>query len=126
MANHVSLYRETTFQERKKQHRQKVKAMSKKKLALEQNSIDNSFVVNRSSVVLTQSEINILNKGLSFVPTEARPHKRRLIDEFDSFARQLRMKYHMSRRPGSSTQLTEDRSAPSDSNPTSTVRGHGV
>ena len=56
---------------------------------------DPSYVVNRSSNELTQHETAVLDRGLSFVPTETRPNKRRLIREFNEFTRLLRIKYYM-------------------------------
>ena len=49
-------------------------------------------------VSLTDTEILVLAKGLTFVPTESRPNRNRLLKEFDSFACKLRRQYIMSKR----------------------------
>ena len=54
------------------------------------------YVVNRSRHVLTESVLSVLNKGLTFVPTEPYANRKRLLREFDEFSRKLRMRVHMS------------------------------
>ena len=55
-----------------------------------------SFEVNRSSVQLTDTELSVLNRGLSFVPVEHVPKKRRLVSEFNELVRLTRITYRMS------------------------------
>ena len=56
-------------------------------------SNDTPFVVDRSTSLLTENELSVLDRGLTFVPTECRPDKRRLVKEFDEFTRLLRVKF---------------------------------
>ena len=56
-----------------------------------------AFVVNRSGTTFTRAELSVLDKGLTFVPTETRPNRQRLLHEFDAFARKLRLRLHAER-----------------------------
>ena len=58
-------------------------------------SNDTPFVVNRSTSLLTENELSVLVRVLTFVPTECRPDKKRLVKEFDEFTRLLRVKFYM-------------------------------
>ena len=57
----------------------------------------NKYILNRSNHVLTHTEMTLLDKGLAFVPTERKPNRHRLLQEFDNFTRRLRILTHASR-----------------------------
>ena len=59
------------------------------------NTSNDTLFVNRSPSLLTQNELSVLDKGLTFVSTECRPNKKRLVQEFDEFTRLLRVKFYM-------------------------------
>ena len=49
--------------------------------------------MNLFSIVLTDLEIKVLNRGLKFVPTPAKPNKARLLKDLKSFIRKIRIGY---------------------------------
>ena len=55
------------------------------------------YVVNRSHVTLSHTELTVLDKELTYVPTETKPNRQRYIQEFDNFARKLRLGLHTTR-----------------------------
>ena len=55
------------------------------------------YVVNRSHVTLSQTKLTVIDKELTYVPTETKPNRQRYIQEFDNFARKLRLRLHTNR-----------------------------
>ena len=80
----------------------------------------NNVVINLSAVRLTFSEINVLNRGLGFVPSFVRYNSNVLQSEVDRFERKLQLFYHFKR---TSTSDPEDLCTPVEESvfrPTST------
>ena len=51
-------------------------------------------VFNLSSKVLEDTEINILEKGLDFAPSQNKINQRELRKDFEEFCRRMRIKWH--------------------------------
>ena len=49
-------------------------------------------MVNLSGVALSEAEINLLSRGLSFCPTPHRINKEEILDDLESYFRRLRLK----------------------------------
>ena len=57
-----------------------------------ENILTNTRIVNLSSIELTQSETNLLRRGLNFCPTPAPPKPEDLDADIDAFARKINLK----------------------------------
>ena len=51
-----------------------------------------AFQGNLSEVTLSETEINLLSKGLSFCPIPRQLNKREILDDLESYFRHLRLK----------------------------------
>ena len=72
----------------------KPKEMTREKSTQIENIL-NRRTVNLSGIQLTQSETNLLRKGLNFCPTPPPPGKYEISKDIDAFARRLTLKeYH--------------------------------
>ena len=81
-------------------------------------------VVNLSSVILTEIERSVLEKGLKFCPTPGEPDMNELLDDLRLFFRRMRLKVHFQDSidvPGNNSQPTIEESfnPPSPSNSSS-------
>ncbi len=65
------------------------------------------YVINKSHATLSHTELTVLDKGLTFVTTETRPKRQRHLQEFDNFARKLRLTLHANRGERRTTQETQ-------------------
>ena len=64
---------------------------------LTKEKILNTRIVNLSAIELTQSETNLLRRGLNFCPTPPPPKPEDLDADIDAFARRINLKeYHAS------------------------------
>lgn len=64
-------------------------------------------VHNLSSINLTQTELELLTKGLSFAPTPTLSYREtqlRLLSDYDQFAKNLRVTYEKAQKKGCSLQ----------------------
>ena len=68
---------------------------TKKNNKLTKEKIHNTRIVNLSSIELTQSETDLLRRGLNFCPTPPPPKPEDLDADIDAFARRISLKeYH--------------------------------
>ncbi len=78
------------------------------KSTLDASAAVGRYVVNRSHATLSHTELTLLDKGLTYVPTETRLNRSRHIREFDNFARKLRIRLRASRRPATKDDTPRD------------------
>ena len=77
----------------KHKHRKK---LAKKSITKRDEGIKNTYIRNLSNCNLTTDEINLLSKGLRFIPS---PHtntdsvKKQILRDFNQFARRMRLRY---------------------------------
>ena len=70
-----------------------IRTKEKIKTKKDNEKTKNCCVVNLSSFALSDIEINLLNRGLKFVPTPAKPNKARLLTDLKTFIRKVRIGY---------------------------------
>ena len=77
----------------KRKHRKK---LAKKSITKRGEEIKSTYIRNLSNCNLTTDQINLLSKGLRFIPS---PHtntdsvKRQIVRDFNQFARRMRLRY---------------------------------
>ena len=78
---------------KKRKERKTSKTQAYKRTQLERNR---GYIKNLSSQNITDHEINLLSKGLKFIPTPLTKEqhiRRQLLQDFEQFARRMRLKY---------------------------------
>ena len=71
---------------------------SKKKHMNRRYQKPNPPITNLSNHHLSKDEINLLSKGLNFIPTPRRVHPAKMLQEILLFDRRVRLKYHFTDR----------------------------
>ena len=61
---------------------------------IKQTRLEPNLVVNLSNIILTDSQINVLNKGLRFIPTPKSDTIHTGVESFLELKRQMLLKYH--------------------------------
>ena len=94
----LSTLRQTLKQ--KRTNNKKAKKQNKNKyhkilhIKIKQTRSEPGLVVNFSNIILTDSQINVLNKGLKFIPTLKSDTIHTGVKSFSEFKRQMLPKYH--------------------------------
>ena len=83
----------STLTNKKRKERRKIKQKKQSNIQIEANK---KHIKNLSNKVLSNGQINLLAKGLKFIPTPVTKQtqiKREILGDFDKFARRMRLMY---------------------------------